>query len=573
MADTTFIPNTTVISSSWMQEVNNHVYREQAHGGATYLHNSNSISFLQSGTGAVARTVQDKERDIISSKDFGAKCDYNGSTGTNDSAAFATAISDSAQAGQLLIPADSYIGTARLTNNDGVRFSGPGLATYVPSSSLGRRVQQPAGRNGISWGAEYLFSFLVKLQSGTGVKVLLSGDSTATNLSTQLTTLFNRVTGLQFVTHANTGLSTEDWVTSGTVGVSADVAVFADVMIWHWGMNDVASGVVHPTTMAQFESNLRSGLATYRASIPPTSGGIILMVPNACSDGTTGRDEWRNEKMRQIIRNAAEDFQCAYFDTYAAYQDGYVGSGAGWLDVFGGGGIHPQAAFAQCIAGGVFDLLIPTGLQYGNAGVIGFNNANGQSLTKTPSDALSTYPSGISIYLASTAYGWPIYGWVVTIRENSASTSCIQLLYEYSYDATPRVRSWTIAAGGSWGIWREIGQLSSSPSLGVGYATGAGGAVTQITSRTTGVTLNNVSGKITLVSAAGSTTPASFTVTNSAVAATDTIIVNQASGTNLYEIFVTAVATGSFQITFFTTGGTTTEQPVFNFNVIKGVAA
>lgn len=107
----------------------------------------------------------------------------------------------------------------------------------------------------------------------------------------------------------------------------------------------------------------------------------------------------------------------------------------------------------------------------------------------------------------------------------------------------------------------------------VGYRTGAGSAVTQGTSRTTSVTINAICGAITLVSAAGSATPASFTVTNSTVAATDTIIVNQKSGTDLYEIFVTTVGTGSFVITSFTTGGTTTEQPVFNFAVIKAVAA
>lgn len=114
---------------------------------------------------------------------------------------------------------------------------------------------------------------------------------------------------------------------------------------------------------------------------------------------------------------------------------------------------------------------------------------------------------------------------------------------------------------------------SSSPTAGVGYNTGAGGAVTQGTGRTTGVTLNTVTGAITLISAAGSATPASFTVTNSAVAATDVIVVNQKSGTDLYEIFVTAVAAGSFRITSFTTGGTTTETPVFSFAVIKGVAS
>jgi len=117
------------------------------------------------------------------------------------------------------------------------------------------------------------------------------------------------------------------------------------------------------------------------------------------------------------------------------------------------------------------------------------------------------------------------------------------------------------------------GAVTSSGTAGVGYATGAGGAVTQGTSRTTGVTLNKTSGAITLFSAAGTTVATTFTVTNSTVAATDVIILNQKSGTDLYDLMVTAVGAGSFNITFRTTGGTTTEQPVFNFVVIKGVAA
>lgn len=115
--------------------------------------------------------------------------------------------------------------------------------------------------------------------------------------------------------------------------------------------------------------------------------------------------------------------------------------------------------------------------------------------------------------------------------------------------------------------------LSSGRAAGIGYTTGAGCAVTQASSRTTGVTCAGVTGAITLVSAAGSATPASFTVADTSVAALDTIIINEKSGTDLYEIFVTAVAAGSFNVTFFTTGGTTTEQPVFNFAVLKGAAS
>lgn len=119
-----------------------------------------------------------------------------------------------------------------------------------------------------------------------------------------------------------------------------------------------------------------------------------------------------------------------------------------------------------------------------------------------------------------------------------------------------------------------IGSIkSSAATAGIGYATGAGGAVTQLTSRTTGVTNNKACGAITLFSAAGSATYATFTVTDSAVAATDTIVVNEKSGTNLYIPIITSVGAGTFNLSFATTGGTATDAPVFNYCVIKGVAA
>lgn len=131
-----------------------------------------------------------------------------------------------------------------------------------------------------------------------------------------------------------------------------------------------------------------------------------------------------------------------------------------------------------------------------------------------------------------------------------------------------------------WSIWIAAGNarfdgnlLLKGTTSALGYGTGAGGTVTQATSRTTGVTLNKGTGAITMFSAAGSTTAATFTVTNSVVAATDTIHLCQSSGTNLYVFLVTAVAAGSFNITFYTTGGTATDAPVINFSVIKGVTA
>lgn len=164
-----------------------------------------------------------------------------------------------------------------------------------------------------------------------------------------------------------------------------------------------------------------------------------------------------------------------------------------------------------------------------------------------------------------------------TVTYSFASASTITNAYGAYFEAPTAGNNATInnnwSLGTNGNLLCQGSLVSSSPSGGVGYFIGAGSTVTQITSRTTGVTINNVCGAITLVSAAGTTTWQSFTVTNSRVTATDVIIVNQGTGTDLYQIFVTNVAAGSFRITFATTGGTTTEQPVFGFAVIKAVTA
>lgn len=108
-------------------------------------------------------------------------------------------------------------------------------------------------------------------------------------------------------------------------------------------------------------------------------------------------------------------------------------------------------------------------------------------------------------------------------------------------------------------------------SIGIGYSAGA--AVTQLTARTTGVTINSNAGAITLFSAAGSATAGSFTVTNSKIRATDTVLVSVKSAANLYIVLVTAVAAGSFQVTLYTTGGVAVDAPVINFAAVRSAAS
>ncbi len=127
------------------------------------------------------------------------------------------------------------------------------------------------------------------------------------------------------------------------------------------------------------------------------------------------------------------------------------------------------------------------------------------------------------------------------------------------------------------GITSSGSVLCNNPAAGIGYTGTAGGtAVTQITDRTTGVTINGLSGKITTINTSlAAEASAVFTVTNSSVAIGDVVILSQRSGKvglNT-DCVVTAVADGSFDITVINgnaSGGTAeTGAIVLNFAVIK----
>lgn len=117
---------------------------------------------------------------------------------------------------------------------------------------------------------------------------------------------------------------------------------------------------------------------------------------------------------------------------------------------------------------------------------------------------------------------------------------------------------------------------TSSASANFGYATGAGGAVSQSTNKSTGVTLDTNCGAITMnnVSLAAAAT-VSFTLTNAQITATDVVAVSIKSGasTGLYTAAVTATGAGSCQISVTNIGSTAGEVVIINFAVISCVAA
>lgn len=118
------------------------------------------------------------------------------------------------------------------------------------------------------------------------------------------------------------------------------------------------------------------------------------------------------------------------------------------------------------------------------------------------------------------------------------------------------------------------GSILSSGTAGIGYTVGAGGAVTQATSKATGVTLNFPTGQITMNAASlGASTTVSFTLTNSVIAATDTLDIHRKSGGTAlaYNVWVDSIAAGSAVIAVRNiSAGALLEAVVLQFTVQKG---
>jgi hypothetical protein len=128
----------------------------------------------------------------------------------------------------------------------------------------------------------------------------------------------------------------------------------------------------------------------------------------------------------------------------------------------------------------------------------------------------SYYTSGGAAYAAQTA------GMRADATENHTSTAQGSRL---AFQTTPNGAS---APTITW----VMGQDKSLKGLGpLGYDTGAGGTVTQATSKATGVALNKICGKITMNAAAlAAGTIVSFVLTNSFIAAGDVLILNHVAG-------------------------------------------
>lgn len=121
------------------------------------------------------------------------------------------------------------------------------------------------------------------------------------------------------------------------------------------------------------------------------------------------------------------------------------------------------------------------------------------------------------------------------------------------------------------------GGVQSFRLYGAGWGYANGSAVTQQTSKSTGVTLSAWSGQVTMNNASlNSATAVSFTVTNTYVGANDEVYpwIKSGATAGAYDVTVDAVAAGSFRVTLYNrSGGALGEAVVIGIVVRKGAIA
>jgi hypothetical protein len=110
----------------------------------------------------------------------------------------------------------------------------------------------------------------------------------------------------------------------------------------------------------------------------------------------------------------------------------------------------------------------------------------------------------------------------------------------------------------------------------LGYAPEAQGTVTQLTSKSTAVTLNKSMGRITMNNEAlAAGTNALFTLNNTTIGSNDVVMVSVAGGgtAGAYWPFVSSQTAGSAVIGVYNnTGGSLGEAIIVNFTIIHGAS-
>jgi lysophospholipase L1-like esterase len=312
------------------------------------------------------------------------------------------------------------------------------------------------------FGTEYLYYYHEKLRNKQAVKLIFSGDSTTygdaiTDTNWVLNNAAKNILvqyGVKAITSINSGHSgknTQDWLAGY---LADDLAQTPDLYILRWGVNDSGGLPLTQTKIDAFETRLRTGLATIRASYTPNQMSILLMSPNSTNDTHGGRDAEWYEAILPLIRKAARDYYCGFLDTYSYLRDS---ANVVWQDNPYGDGrhIHPLNTGNAWIIGLMSNMLMPVSLR--NYGV---SNVHSDIVIASVNSLPSHFPEGVSLY---RAVDFPYNGSIVNLYQNDG----IILQFNYSYTSAQCAFRTGFIGTDTWSFWIGIGQNESwiSPTL------------------------------------------------------------------------------------------------------------
>jgi hypothetical protein len=559
------------------------------------------VGFLQSGTGAVARTAQDKMRDFVSVKDFGAV----GDGVTDDLAAFNAAIAalpaaspHTSRVGKLVIPTGNYYLSGTLHIRKAVHLCGEGdgatgAGIFYPATLL----TFAAGVDGIN-----IYSLF---DSGNGNSASYARVS---NLTLESLSNGSGATGHGITTSARIfvhNVHVTKFAQNG-INIVANVGTGNANLSELWNVNSIENGGKgfyidgdNANACLIFKCSAESNVAEgfYDAS---TIGNTYVAchgsankpsaAPNYVDFKTTVGGSpnifvgcYTESGLNEVI------YPSVVIGGILAGPNASVGAGND-ANIWGGVGSGSPYKYHNYLSP-TLEPYFSAGLHDSNNGIFKFGlnqtpftfynfEYNNASATKWFRYSLNgglgivQFPATTSIRVRGLLFEEGIlFGDAVTnyaLRWGTAPVAGTWVRGDWSANNTPSVGGFAAkvcTTAGTPGTWSQFGEI-----------VGAGGTVTQATDKTTGVTLNTRTGEITLEPtasiAAGAV--ASFTLTSSVIAAADVIHVQRKSGGTAasYRVWCDSVAAGSCVICVENrTGGALAEAVVLSFRVLAGATS
>lgn len=329
--------------------------------------------------------------------------------------------------------------------------------------------------NQLVFGHENLYGWYNRLIAGTASKIMFTGDSTTVgDWTTDFNTFYKppesasanapfappkliegmiKADGYPNITIVNNGHSSmafSDWRNTYLTGEKSQSP---NLWVVRYGLNDMNNG----TAMSTIMTDLRYCLNSIRTTFPLSGGtGIILMAPNSGEypNVSNSQSDVAAEDFSRALKRAAIDYNCAFIDTYALWQNTRSESIGCWTQE----GVHPLDPLNYLISSVLYDMMFPSyirtivgnvaskQMRTLNTSVITVDKGNGSLFYASGASLTPEYPhiagkpiliSGSAITLSSNRWSCPTSSLTIMPFLDGGQQGCIRFTYTPTYSGSP----------------------------------------------------------------------------------------------------------------------------------------